>query len=231
MAQAGGLADGKPARRQDSLELGASASRRSRCPRRRAGAPGSPHRVEPDRAERARGERFDAVLARGRATRERRRRRARPAAASSTASRPRDGRPSRDDPTAAGSDSRLARASMIMPMSLARDGAQLRRSACVDQFAAGSPAGSQRRRRTRQRCRGCVGRLELQRGGVDAVALAVGPGPSSKTWPRWPPQVRQRTSVRRMNRLLSGRSSTASATARLGEARPAGAGVELRVAS
>ena len=41
----------------------------------------------------------------------------------------------------------------------------------------------------------------------------VGVGPSPNTWPRWPPQRRQTTSVRRMNRLLSGRSSTASATA------------------
>src|SRR5262249_32360980 len=39
-----------------------------------------------------------------------------------------------------------------------------------------------------------------------------GPGPSSNTWPKCPPHVRQTTSVRRMNRLLSGRSSTASAT-------------------
>src|SRR5262249_40139615 len=38
-------------------------------------------------------------------------------------------------------------------------------------------------------------------------------GPSSKTCPRCPPQRRQTTSVRRMNRLLSGRNSTASATA------------------
>ena len=38
-------------------------------------------------------------------------------------------------------------------------------------------------------------------------------GPSLNTWPRWPPQLRQTTSVRRMNRLLSGLNSTASATA------------------
>ena len=43
--------------------------------------------------------------------------------------------------------------------------------------------------------------------------LPVVLGPSLNTWPRWPPQLRQTTSVRRMNRLLSGRSSTASATA------------------
>src|SRR5690348_12575512 len=43
--------------------------------------------------------------------------------------------------------------------------------------------------------------------------LPVGLGPSLKTWPRWPPQRRHTTSVRRMNRPLSGRSSTASATA------------------
>ena len=37
----------------------------------------------------------------------------------------------------------------------------------------------------------------------------VGPGPSSKTCPRWPPQRLQRTSVRRMKRLRSSSVSTA----------------------
>ncbi len=41
----------------------------------------------------------------------------------------------------------------------------------------------------------------------------VGAGPSSKTWPRWEPQRAQRTSVRRMNMLLSDRVSTASLSA------------------
>src|SRR5262249_31039313 len=41
----------------------------------------------------------------------------------------------------------------------------------------------------------------------------VGPGPSSKTWPRWPPHRRHTTSVRVIPWLRSGRSSTASATA------------------
>ena len=51
----------------------------------------------------------------------------------------------------------------------------------------------------------------------------VGFGPSSKTCPRWPPQRVQTTSVRLMNRLLSGRVSTASRVQRVEEARPAGA--------
>ena len=38
-------------------------------------------------------------------------------------------------------------------------------------------------------------------------------GPSSNTWPRWPPQLRQITSVRSMPHERSSRSSTASATA------------------
>src|SRR3954452_8990686 len=38
-------------------------------------------------------------------------------------------------------------------------------------------------------------------------------GPSSKTCPRCPPQLRQTTSVRRMNSELSDRVSTAAATA------------------
>src|SRR3954470_14257475 len=41
----------------------------------------------------------------------------------------------------------------------------------------------------------------------------VGPGPSGKTWPRWPPQRAQLTSVRLIPWLLSGTSSTAPATA------------------
>ena len=59
--------------------------------------------------------------------------------------------------------------------------------------------------------------------------LPVGLGPSLKTWPRWPPQRRHTTSVRRMNRPLSGRNSTASATAgwpKLGQPVP-----ELNLAS
>ena len=40
----------------------------------------------------------------------------------------------------------------------------------------------------------------------------VGAGPSSKTWPRWLPQFRQRTSVRTMPWVRSSMSSTASAT-------------------
>src|ERR1700748_1579310 len=59
--------------------------------------------------------------------------------------------------------------------------------------------------------------------------LPVGLGPSLKTWPRWPPQRRHTTSVRRMSRPLSGRNSTASATSgwsELGQAVP-----ELNLAS
>ena len=43
-----------------------------------------------------------------------------------------------------------------------------------------------------------VGRLKLHRAGVDAVAQArrASRGPSSNTWPRWPPQRLQTTSVR-----------------------------------
>src|ERR1700722_4294295 len=37
----------------------------------------------------------------------------------------------------------------------------------------------------------------------------VGCGPSSNTWPRWPPHRLQRTSVRVMVKLVSGRSKTA----------------------
>ena len=49
--------------------------------------------------------------------------------------------------------------------------------------------------------------------GFGQYRLPAGVGPSLKTWPRWLPQRRQTTSVRRMNRALPGRSSTASATA------------------
>ena len=38
---------------------------------------------------------------------------------------------------------------------------------------------------------------------VDAVAQPSGPGPSGKTWPRWPPHLAQRTSVRTMPWLTS----------------------------
>src|SRR3954470_23033836 len=38
----------------------------------------------------------------------------------------------------------------------------------------------------------------------------VGRGPSSKTWPRWPSQRLQRTSVRREKKLRSSFSATAS---------------------
>ena len=55
--------------------------------------------------------------------------------------------------------------------------------------------------------------VQIQRQRVDAVALAGGPGPSGKTWPRWPPQRAQTTSVRTIPRLRSSCSSTASATA------------------
>ena len=41
----------------------------------------------------------------------------------------------------------------------------------------------------------------------------VGFGPSSNTWPRWPPQRLQRTSVRAIPRLRSSCNSTFSATA------------------
>ena len=59
-----------------------------------------------------------------------------------------------------------------------------------------------------------VGGLQVQRAGVDAVAQAAASrGPSSKTWPRWPPQRAQTTSVRLMPCDWSSRSSTASATA------------------
>ena len=80
-----------------------------------------------------------------------------------------------------------------------------------------SPAGDRRadlgrlERATAPQLRRLVSAVELQRAGVDAVALCrSGSGPSSKTWPRWPPQRAQTTSVRRMNRLLSGRVSTPS---------------------
>ena len=55
--------------------------------------------------------------------------------------------------------------------------------------------------------------LEGERGRVDAVALACGPGTVVEDVTEVPPQRRQTTSVRRMKRPLSGRSSTASATA------------------
>ena len=55
----------------------------------------------------------------------------------------------------------------------------------------------------------------------------VGPGPSSNTWPRWPPQARQTTSVRTIPWLLSRSELDRVGDGRLGEARPAGTGVEL----
>ena len=55
----------------------------------------------------------------------------------------------------------------------------------------------------------------------------MGAGPSSKTWPRCPPQ-RGDDLGPRMKRLLSGRAPPPRRD-RLGEARPAGAGVELVV--
>src|SRR5947208_6071325 len=51
----------------------------------------------------------------------------------------------------------------------------------------------------------------------------VGRGPSSNTWPRWPPQRAQTTSVRVMPCETSSRTSTASATAgsvKLGQPEP-----------
>ena len=39
----------------------------------------------------------------------------------------------------------------------------------------------------------------------------VGPGPSSKTWPRWEPQFLQSTSVRLMKKLRSSRSEAKAA--------------------
>jgi len=51
----------------------------------------------------------------------------------------------------------------------------------------------------------------------------VGAGPSSKTWPRWPPHVAQRTSVRIMPWLASTSVSTLSSEAgstKLGQPEP-----------
>ena len=88
-----------------------------------------------------------------------------------------------------------------------------RRSAATAAGAACSPA-------TRKRC----GLKAPARSDVDAVAQpAASRGPSSNTWPRWPPQRLQTTSVRiipcEMSRLISTASATAGSV-KLGQPDP-----------
>ena len=61
--------------------------------------------------------------------------------------------------------------------------------------------------------------IELQRTAIDAVALAVGLGPSGKTWPRCASQLAQRTSVRRILGIVL-MLVTAAAAVKLGQPVP-----------